>query len=125
MNALSTGGWTALLVCTLLNASGCGGPVEEGDCTQRLVFHDGSYLNYASTGTNNADRELGSGTLAECADEGDASRDGDMGDEVPVHRVEGKDSDDVVGVEIEGRLDLYFRDGMRSEEIDRLIEELT
>lgn len=62
--------------------------------------------------------------MAACADEGDASKDGGGGGPVLVHSVDGQEPDDVVGVEIEGRLDLYFRDGMGSEQIDRLIDQL-
>ncbi|MFW6869922.1 DUF6281 family protein [Nocardioides sp. CPCC 206347] len=125
MSAPPTVAMAALFVCTLLAATGCGESAGEGDCTQALRFRDETYLSYASSDLGVADRDLGPGDLVACADDGGASQEGDRVESVRVHSIDDQDSAQVVGVEIEGRLDLYFRDGMDSKEIDRLIEDLT
>lgn len=126
MSAPPTVAMAALFICTLLAATGCGESAGEGDCTQALRFQDETYLSYDSSDLGVADRDLGPGDLVACADDdGGASKEGDRVESVLVRSVDDQDSAQVVGVEIEGRLDLYFRDGMDSKEIDRLIEDLT
>lgn len=115
----------ALLLCALA-VGGCGDQGDaEGDCSQALAFREATYLGYGSADLGVADVELGAGELGGCPDREGTAEGGGEAVPVRVHSIDGHAPDDVVGVEVEGRLDLYFREGMATEDIDRLIGELT
>ncbi|WP_408897353.1 DUF6281 family protein [Nocardioides sp. R1-1] len=114
------------LVLCATGVAGCSGQGDaEGDCSQELVFREETYLGYGSADGETADADLGAGELGGCPDGEGSATGGEDAVPVRVHSIHGHAPEDVVGVEVEGRLDLYLREGMSTEDIDRLIEELT
>jgi hypothetical protein len=115
------------VIVLLASLTACGGGPEDasGDCTVELVFDEQSYLGQGSATTEVREDKLGTGELLPCDDNGDSTSPGAAGQPVAVWSVADQAAHDVVGVEVEGRLDLYFDDSMSRAEIDRALEELS